>query len=84
MQIPSLLYLVSKIFWRIIQPGDLLILLLGLGFVLLFTRRNRLGIAVYRPLSVACFKHCRVAHRALASGAAGASISTRDGYAGSR
>jgi uncharacterized SAM-binding protein YcdF (DUF218 family) len=46
MQIPSLLYLVSKIFWRIIQPGDLLILLLGLGFVLLFTRRNRLGIAV--------------------------------------
>ena len=46
MQIPPLLYLVSKIFWRIIQPGDLLILLLGLGFVLLFTRRNRLGIAV--------------------------------------
>ena len=46
MQIPSLLYLVSRIFWRIIQPGDLLILLLGLGFVLLFTRRNRLGIAV--------------------------------------
>ena len=46
MQIPSLLYLVSKIFWRVVQPGDLLILLLGLGFILLFTRRNRLGIAV--------------------------------------
>ena len=79
MQIPSLLYLVSKIFWRIIQPGDLLILLLGLGFVLLFTRRNRR----YRPLCVACFNHCRVADRALASGAAGASIPLRDGYAGS-
>jgi uncharacterized SAM-binding protein YcdF (DUF218 family) len=44
MQIPSLLYLVSKIFWHIVQPANLLILLLGLGFVLLFTRWNRLGL----------------------------------------
>jgi uncharacterized SAM-binding protein YcdF (DUF218 family) len=44
MQIPSLLFLASKIFWRIAQPGNLLMLLLGLGFVLLFTRWNRLGL----------------------------------------
>jgi uncharacterized SAM-binding protein YcdF (DUF218 family) len=40
------LYLVSKAFWLVAQPGNLLILLLVLGATLLFTRHVRLGRAV--------------------------------------
>ena len=38
-----MLYLVSKAFWLVAQPGNLLVLLLVLGTALLFTRWRRFG-----------------------------------------
>ena len=46
MQLTSFLYAASKVAWRIVQPGNLLILLLGVGIALLFTRWNRLGFGL--------------------------------------
>jgi uncharacterized SAM-binding protein YcdF (DUF218 family) len=37
------LYLISKAFWLVAQPGNLLVLLLVVGTALLFTRHDRLG-----------------------------------------
>jgi uncharacterized SAM-binding protein YcdF (DUF218 family) len=46
------LYLVSKAFWLVAQPGNLLILLLVLGVILLFTRHRRLGRGVVLAVTV--------------------------------
>ena len=46
MQATSFLYAASKVAWRIAQPGNLLLLLLGVGIALLFTRWNRLGFGL--------------------------------------
>jgi uncharacterized SAM-binding protein YcdF (DUF218 family) len=46
------LYLVSKAFWLVAQPGNLLIVLLVLGTVLLFTRHDRLGRGVILLVSL--------------------------------
>jgi len=40
------LYLVSKVFWQIVQPTHLWILLMVIGTVLLFTRRRRIGLGL--------------------------------------
>ena len=46
MQATSFLYAASKVAWRIAQPGNLLLLLLGVGIALLFTRWKRLGFGL--------------------------------------
>jgi uncharacterized SAM-binding protein YcdF (DUF218 family) len=46
MQVTSFLYVASKVTWRIVQPENLLILLLAAGVALLFTRWNRLGFGL--------------------------------------
>ena len=41
-----MLYLVSKVFWQIVQPAHLWILLMVIGTVLVFTRRRRIGLGL--------------------------------------